>query len=91
MLKGQKANKTYSSRLARWADRLLPFEFEKIHGPGRTLGIADYLSRNPTLQTDNAINANTLWNEWFTFKVVPEIKNSKLTNQQAEREAGNQS
>ena len=44
VLKGQKANKTYSSRLTRWLDRLLPYEFEVIHGPGRTLGIADYLS-----------------------------------------------
>ena len=74
VLKGQKANKTYSSRLTKWVDRLLPFEFELIHKPGRTLGIADYLSRNPTPQTDKAINANTSWIEWFTINVVSEIK-----------------
>ena len=28
VLKGQKANKTYSSRLTRWVDRLLPYHFE---------------------------------------------------------------
>ena len=36
------------SRLARWADRLLLFDFEGIHVPGVTLGIVDYLSRYPT-------------------------------------------
>ena len=41
-------NKSYQSRLARWADRLLPFDFEVIHVPGVTLGIVDYLSRYPT-------------------------------------------
>ena len=41
-------NKSYQSRLARWADRLLPFDFEVIHVPGVTLGIVDYLSRFST-------------------------------------------
>ena len=41
-------NKSYQSRLARWADRLLPFDFEVIHVPGVTLGIVNYLSRYPT-------------------------------------------
>ena len=41
-------NKSYQSRLARWADCLLPFDFEVIHAPGVTLGIVDYLSRYPT-------------------------------------------
>ena len=41
VLKGQKANKTYSSRFTRWVDWLLLFEFEVIYGPGRTLGIAN--------------------------------------------------
>ena len=41
-------NKSYQSRLARWADRLLPFNFEVIHVQGVTLGIVDYLSRYTT-------------------------------------------
>ena len=41
-------NKSYQSRLARWADRFLPFDFEVILVPGVTLGIVDYLSRYPT-------------------------------------------
>ena len=41
-------NKSYQSRLARWVDRLLPFDFEVINVPGVTLVIVDYLSRYPT-------------------------------------------
>ena len=41
-------NKSYQSRLARRADRLLPFDFDVIHVPGVPLGIVDYLSRYPT-------------------------------------------
>ena len=86
VLKGQKANKTYSSRFTRWVDWLLLFEFEVIYGPEKTLGIADYLSRNPPPQTDNSINANTLWKDWFTVNVVSEIKNSILANHQTIKE-----
>ena len=32
----------------KWVDRLLQFELEILHAPGRTLGIADYLSRHPS-------------------------------------------
>ena len=81
VLKGHKGNKTYSSRLTRWVDRLLPFDFEVIHGPGRNLGIADYLSRNPTEQNESTIKAKTLWDEWFTVNIVSEMKNKFLTNQ----------
>ena len=81
VLKVQKANKTYSSRLPRWLDRLLPYDFEVIHGPGRTLGIADYLSRNPSPLFENSIKSITLWDEWFTVNIVSEIKNSILANE----------
>ena len=68
VLKGNKGNKTYSSRLTRWVDRLLPFQFEVIHTPGRTLGIADYLSRHPTELNGNTIKSNELWNDWLHSK-----------------------
>ena len=47
MTKPNRGNKTFSSRLTRWVDRLLPFEFEVVHVAGRTLGTADFLSRHP--------------------------------------------
>ena len=85
VLKGQKGNKTYSSRLTRWVDRLLPFDFEVIHGPGRDMGLADYLSRKPSPHNENtAINASTLWNDWFTVNVVSEFT-AAMTNQNTGR------
>ena len=42
-----RSNKTYQSRLTRWVDRLLSYQFKVIHIPGRDMGIVDYLSREP--------------------------------------------
>ena len=35
------------SRLKRWLERLIPFEFQVEHKPGAKNGLADYLSRSP--------------------------------------------
>ena len=85
VLKGKKANKTYSTRLTRWVDRLLPYDFEVIHGPGRTLGIADYLSRNLSPLIESSVKSSTLWDEWFTVNIVSEMKNSILANEKPSR------
>ena len=42
-----RSNKTYQSRLTRWVDRLLPYQFKITHIPGRDMGIVNYLSREP--------------------------------------------
>ena len=47
-LEGNKSNKTYQSRLTRWVDRLLPYQFKIVHIPGKDMGIVDYLSREPS-------------------------------------------
>ena len=47
-LEGNRSNKTYQSRLTRWVDRLMPYQFEIVHIPGKDMGIVDYLSREPT-------------------------------------------
>ena len=49
-LKTNRGNKTYQSRLTRWADRLLPFDFDIFHISGCKLGIMDYLSRFQTFE-----------------------------------------
>ena len=49
-LKTNRGNKTYQSRLTRWANRLLPFDFDIFHISGCKLGIVDYLSRFPTFE-----------------------------------------
>ena len=42
--------KSYQSRLSRWADRLIPFDYQIEHIPGSSLGIVDYMSRHPTFE-----------------------------------------
>ena len=42
-----RSNKMYQSRLTRWVERLLPYQFKVIHIPGKDMGIVDYLSREP--------------------------------------------
>ena len=59
-------------------DRLLPFNFEIEHAPGRTMGLADYLSRYPSKQQGENIKAESLWNNWFTVNVISEL-NQKQT------------
>ena len=49
-LKTNRGNKTHQSRLTRWADRLLPFDFDIFHISGCKLGIVDYLSRFPMFE-----------------------------------------
>ena len=53
ILKGNRANKTYFSRLTPWVDQLLPFQFTVKHEPGGTIRMADYLSRHPSPSNKN--------------------------------------
>ena len=45
-----KGNKTFFSRLTRWYDRLVPYNFKVEHRQGSKMGIADYLSRFPSAE-----------------------------------------
>ena len=47
------ANKSYNSRLTRWVDRLLPFDFLIDHLPGSKMGLVDYISCNPQQKAVN--------------------------------------
>ena len=47
VLKCHRSNKSYNSRLTRWVDRLLPFDFNIKHIPGTRMGLVDYISRQP--------------------------------------------
>ena len=73
VLRPNRGNKTFSSRLTRWVDRLLLFDFEVTHAPGRVLGFADYLSRHPSDLEGSTIQAEQLWKEWFTVNVLSQI------------------
>ena len=89
VLRPNRGNKTFSCRLTRWVDRLLPFEFEVIHAPGRVLGFADYLSRHPTELKGTVVKAEKLWNDWFTVNTITRINvipENKTTPQDVPKE-----
>ena len=46
-MKEHRSNKSYNSRLTRWIDRLLLFDFNIEHIPGAEMGLVDYISRQP--------------------------------------------
>ena len=73
VLRPNKGNITFSSRVTRCVDRLLPFEFYIVHTPGRTLVMADYLSRHPSEYEGSVVKAEELFNDWFTVIEVKEI------------------
>ena len=81
--KDNRANKTFSSRLTRWVDCLLLFQFKVVHAPGRTLGIVDYLSRQPweSNSKENKIKAEELWHNWFTVTKTTQTKFVSATRQ----------
>ena len=47
IMKEKRSNKSYHSRLTRWNDRLLPFQFDIEHLPGAKMCLVHYISRHP--------------------------------------------
>ena len=47
ILKEHRSNKSYNSRLSRWVDHLVPYQFKIEHLPCAKMGLVDYVSRNP--------------------------------------------
>ena len=47
IMRENRSNKSYNSRLTRWIDRLLPFQFDIEHLPAAKMGLVDYISRHP--------------------------------------------
>ena len=52
-MRENKSNKSYNSRLTRWVDRLLLFDFSIDHLPGSKMGLVDYISRDPQQKAVN--------------------------------------
>ena len=48
-------NKSYNSRLTRWIDRLLPFQFNIEHLPGAKMGFVVYISRHPSQKAKKSL------------------------------------
>ena len=48
IMKENRWNKSYNSRLPRWIDRVLPFQFNVEHLPGAKMVLIEYISRHPS-------------------------------------------
>ena len=72
IMRENRSNKSYNSRLTRWVDRLLPFDFSIDHLPGTKMGLVDYISRDPHQQ---AANIST-YDEQFIVAKLDVIKRS---------------
>ena len=70
--KSHRSNKSYNSRLTRWIDRLLPFDFNIEHIPGTRMGLVDYISRQPN---QNAKSVNQ-YDEEFMVATISRIRDA---------------
>ena len=72
VLKSHRSNKSYNSRLTRWIDRLLQFDFNIEHIPGTRMGLVDYISRQPN---QNAKSVNQ-YDEEFMVATISRIRDA---------------
>ena len=72
VLKSHRSKKPYKSRLTRWIDRLLPFDFNIEHIPGTRMGLVDYISSQPN-QRAKSITQN---DEEFMVATISRIRDA---------------
>ena len=70
IMRANRSNKSYDSRLTRWVDRLLPFDFSIDHLPGTKTGLVEYISRDPQ---QKAVNISA-YDEHFIVAKLDVIK-----------------
>ena len=73
-----KGNKTFFSRLTRWYDRLVPYDFKVDHRQGSKIGMADYLSRFPSA----AAHVTSHYDESFTVAKIKMINGALKPKEQ---------
>ena len=72
IMRDNRANKSYNSRLTRWVDRLLPSDFTIDHLPSSKMGLVDSISRDPQ---QKAVNISA-YDEQFIVAKFDVIKRS---------------
>ena len=81
ILKEYRSSKSYNSRLSRWIDRPLPYNFTIEHMPGAKMGLVDYISRNPYARAKKI----STYDEHFVVATISKIRDSMkylITNKQ---------
>ena len=72
IMKEHRSNKSYNSRLTRWIDRLLPFDFNIEHIPGAKMGLVDYISRQPNQEA----KVTNKYDEEFLVATITRIRDA---------------
>ena len=67
-----KKNKTMFSKLTRWLDRLIPFDFQVKYKPGAKIGLDDYISRHPSLDAQPV----STYDSMFTVAKISRIRSA---------------
>ena len=70
--KENRSNKSDNSRLSRWVDRLLPFDFKIVHIPGAKMGLVDYISRQPNQKA----KVTNKYDEEFAVAIITRFRDS---------------
>ena len=72
IMKEHRSNKSNDSRLTRWIDRLLPFDFNIEHIPGAKMGLVDYISRQP----NHEAKVTHKYDEEFAVATITRIRDA---------------
>ena len=75
VLKSHRSIKSCNSRLKRWVDRLLPFDFNIEHIPGTRMGLVDNISRQPNQKAKSI----TQYDEEFMVATISRIRDAITT------------
>ena len=67
-----RSNKSYNSRLTRWVDCLLPFDFNIEHILGAKMGLVDYISRQPNQES----KVTYKYDEEFAVATITRIRDA---------------
>ena len=72
VLKSYGSNKSYNSRLTRWIDRLLLFDFKIERISGTRMGLVDYISRQPNQKAKSI----TQYDDEFIIATISRIRDA---------------
>ena len=72
VLRSHRSNKSHNSRLTRWIDRLLPFNFIIEHIPGTRKVLVDYILRKPNQKAKSV----TQYDEEFMVATISRIRDA---------------
>ena len=78
VLKEHRSNKSYNSRLSRWIDHLLPYNFTIERTTGAKMGLVEYISRNPSAKLFAMLSlAQNIWRPYIDRDILAKASECK--------------